>query len=923
MPNQSKVSWLHISDTHHSSPKPTGGKTDEILTHLQEDLDRIKPFLEDSPDFLFFTGDASFGRGRAFGEKIEDQFDAAIDFFEKLRHSFEVPIPKSNIFLVPGNHDINTKYVPEFTHDWIDGKLKNGKIDDLYTILSEGRSNIEFDILFRSLDDYIVFLEKMGVSHLLGNDALLSVNVRNVRGKNVGIAGFNSAWPCGRRKGTEKGRIWMGAEWQFKQAVQAFENVEEEKEAPLDLKIALMHHPPRWLGEKDDKFMERSIQNEFDFLLHGHEHNNWVSKKEDHHHTIIAGASYTHGDPDLDTGYNMVEFDLEKRIGKAFLREFTTIGKTTGRPSTNNDPKTDKNGVRLLDARKPEVIHPAKPDTASINLARKTGPESRGVYGRSADITFLCRLIRDKKIIFVSGLPGMGKTVLISEAKRQLLRGAEENFHSLIIGEHTPAESLREQILETLPVVHDPKRIIMVVIRKAHKIWARVDIIEQLAQLVEQHDKLKIILEGRTESPELPMMKPDIQGQFMVYGLNLENVKEFFAAPFVGRDTGWILKDSDLKKVAPRLGWSDAYKVHTQLMVLLAQLAEAESAHPLDILKDKKNWHKQVNDLEKRLFASLCEQTLDDSDKRMLHRCTLYRHGIPRSHTQELGEDARKSFDILQGRFLVNRAEGREVFLVQESVKLFIGMRLKDKKFKEEVRDLHEEIGRLWLQDASERSHPSPQEVSNALEAIYHLTEAGVDSMKSIIPDKEYLEGLSDRMWKANREMENQNVLKLLIHIDPYNDNYYRYLGQVLAKQEGITSPDVGKNIEKALELDPLSPANLTYIGRYYLAIGSEQKFVDIVENLENGGRELAQKTDDNFMLFYARCLQKLKRMDEMSQVHQERIQAGTLYPDFYNREARILIEKGKKKQAEEILEIALERGCSDDVTLMLKARCR
>lgn len=58
------------------------------------------------------------------------------------------------------------------------------------------------------LADYRTFLESHGFDHLLGDpERLIYSTVREVSGHRVGLAGFNTAWSCGREG--EHGRLWM------------------------------------------------------------------------------------------------------------------------------------------------------------------------------------------------------------------------------------------------------------------------------------------------------------------------------------------------------------------------------------------------------------------------------------------------------------------------------------------------------------------------------------------------------------------------------------------------------------------------------------------------------------------------------------------------------------------------------------------
>ncbi len=90
------------------------------------------------------------------------------------------------------------------------------------------------------LGDYRSFLERHELKHLFDDsERLIWSTVREVADISVGVAGFNTAWSCGRDG--ERGRLWMAGKYQ--------QGVLRPKIGNADFSIALMHHPPDWLVE--------------------------------------------------------------------------------------------------------------------------------------------------------------------------------------------------------------------------------------------------------------------------------------------------------------------------------------------------------------------------------------------------------------------------------------------------------------------------------------------------------------------------------------------------------------------------------------------------------------------------------------------------------------------------------------------------
>jgi 3',5'-cyclic AMP phosphodiesterase CpdA len=101
------LTWLHLSDLHACKPR-MGWDARRVTDTLCTDLKRMQNQHGLRPDLIFFTGDAAFGQiGKARGEAIVDQFREAHDFLTAVREVFTPAIEQRNLFIVPGNHDVN------------------------------------------------------------------------------------------------------------------------------------------------------------------------------------------------------------------------------------------------------------------------------------------------------------------------------------------------------------------------------------------------------------------------------------------------------------------------------------------------------------------------------------------------------------------------------------------------------------------------------------------------------------------------------------------------------------------------------------------------------------------------------------------------------------------------------------------------
>ncbi|MEM9556543.1 MAG: SUMF1/EgtB/PvdO family nonheme iron enzyme [Acidobacteriota bacterium] len=320
----STITWLHLSDLHACNPRH-GWDSGRVTETLVDDLRWLQANHGLRPDLLFFTGDAAFGQIGSEGEKtIARQFETFGVFLDAVLGAFEPSIPLENVFLVPGNHDVNRDEVTDDQTEWFDARLEDGE-EGLRRVqgLVQG-GGTQWRRIMERLDDYRAFLDAYGLDHLLddGVDGTVHADpsrliygaVREVGGVRVGIGGFNSAWSCCRNG--ERGRLWMAGRWQ--------QGILRRGLRDVDLSIALMHHPPDWLGEHESLRFGRRIEHDFQFMLHGHEHSAWVHATDGY--AVVAAAACYEQSEGGKNGYNLVRLDASTGKGEVWLRGFDADG---------------------------------------------------------------------------------------------------------------------------------------------------------------------------------------------------------------------------------------------------------------------------------------------------------------------------------------------------------------------------------------------------------------------------------------------------------------------------------------------------------------------------------------------------------------------------------------------------------------------
>lgn len=305
------LTWIHISDRHiHQVSQPDARRLDDSLVL---DIARVLSGASLVPNMLFFTGDLVHGRHIQHpNHSVEQQFVDGALFLDRIRKALpQNEIPKSHVYIVPGNHDVNRDKVSKFEQESLFSKHRTqDEIDDLYDKL-----DYTHDQFMRRLDDYKSFLEKNRYDHCLTDPRrLIHASIRETDSLRIGIVGLNSAWPCGddvRRNGKDGMRI--SARKQLDRLLPIVEN--------CDCRIALVHHPHAWYSEDERADMwNHLLEARFHFCLHGHEHQQWVNSKRNHH-TFAAGASYDRSDK--PAGYSIVSLDFEQRQIRHWSRAYS------------------------------------------------------------------------------------------------------------------------------------------------------------------------------------------------------------------------------------------------------------------------------------------------------------------------------------------------------------------------------------------------------------------------------------------------------------------------------------------------------------------------------------------------------------------------------------------------------------------------
>jgi hypothetical protein len=913
----------------------TGWDAGEILDSLRDDIRSFTETHKLQPNFIFFTGDAAFGHlGNDGGLSISEQFREAFTLFEEIRNTFNPGIPKENFFIVPGNHDVNRREIADSITEWLETLLRNdngGGLKRISKMIASADNN--WRIVTQRLVDYKKALQDFGYTHLLEDaDRLVYSTTRDINGVQVGIAGLNSAWSSA--KDSEKGKLWLAGHWQIQTL--------RSKIKDAHVKIALTHHPLNWFNEFEDPELVPEFERNFNILLHGHEHQNWITRNG-HHARIAAGACY--GSSEKETGYSFGELDFENGILRIWLRKYDTLGgkwipRIIGNQTDNNGRWTIENFLIINEPGDLKIA--TSPRNEEVTKFIK-GPEARGIFGRDEDIRKISKSMTSKGIAFVYGMSGIGKTELIKEVCKQdgfkdytytrmraYSKASLLDFYQQI----SPSLGMHQEFPEINQINGRPDMSFLrdtnlsptiIHIDMAHELHKRRDIDSNniknlIEEIISNTSKVKFILESREIAPE-GLFNDDICSYFRVKGLDKESVIAYFNNPF--RDDveiGWKLSAEEADFVYKYLGGQRSNDLaHPLAMALLAIVSSGKKTDPASALRQHEK--SLLDDLEKFLFKDLYKNILSPTQAHMLRLCALYREGIPDSHIESLckiSEDGR-SFEFLVRRCLLTTNDKEEWYYLHDIINSLTHDQMDDEE--DEYLDNNRSIADLWLANLGKSKRISLPNIRSSSEAIYHFLEAKEFerlseftenlAWHSLIPD---LEAVSHNLYLNEKYREQRYVLELLVSLEPDNTKFHRYLGDSIERIDGIGNSVALEHYWKAYNLAPYFSNNLGCIARSLIARREYEKYVEIVLNFDD--QEFEKVMDPKYNLsMYSRCLSKLEDKVKASNIRQKLIDKEVKNPGFYNDEASYLAQKGKKKEALAILALAMKLKIANEQT--------
>lgn len=381
-----KIAILHLSDFHiKNGERFLNNKIDAINSALNV-LGQIDDYI------IVFSGDLS-NSGQV------NEFKQSRFLFGKLINGIKKKNDNKfvNLFLVPGNHDLNLPKHPRGRKE-IQQAYNEGKIE---TILQNE---------FKYLNNFYIF------SNANGNipyERLLSREYCTYDGYKIQFNLINTS-PFSTLEPNDKELHYFPSEKMYLL----------KKADDANLCITVMHHSYEWFNWNYKSDLEKTIIDNSEILLYGHdhrEHTTTVSIDNSFDTWVSAAGEMKFSTNDSTDSFNVIVIDTESNSFDGFSFTWDSKSKIFLHKIVAENKSLQNHSHRLRPL--PNFVKELKEDTYNLSddftkyfVFPKLVAESKNEYGKYDNVTTieeLIEVIKEKKKIVISGATHSGKTTLL------------------------------------------------------------------------------------------------------------------------------------------------------------------------------------------------------------------------------------------------------------------------------------------------------------------------------------------------------------------------------------------------------------------------------------------------------------------------------------------------------------------------------
>lgn len=291
------IRLLHLSDIHFRKPWCLKPREDRDSTVRQLIIDDAVTFINTTNinfDAILVTGDIAY-------KALPEEFEAAANWFTELAEA--IGLPPSNVFVVPGNHDINRQCADTLAvranKKIILDERGESRIETFAAVLREPSMGAS---LLEPLKAYNDFARQYGCS-IDQTDSFWEHEITFCERYTLKLNGLTTTFFSD--SSDDRGNLFMGG----------FQANLPIKRGTVNL--AMFHHPYDWLDDGDA--IADQLSNSAQVTLVGHKHRQRIHS--DHGNVIFSAAATnpSRNETDYKPGYNIIDLSIREDNEKAWI----------------------------------------------------------------------------------------------------------------------------------------------------------------------------------------------------------------------------------------------------------------------------------------------------------------------------------------------------------------------------------------------------------------------------------------------------------------------------------------------------------------------------------------------------------------------------------------------------------------------------
>lgn len=318
-------------------------------------------------------------------------------------------------------------------------------------------------------------------------------------------------------------------------------------------------------------------------------------------------------------------------------------------------------------------------------------------------------------------------------------------------------------------------------------------------------------------------------------------------------------------------------------------------------------------------------------ERRLLRAMALYRQGIPQNHRRILEQKLSVVgvWPKLVSKDLIVADVNPWHVTLPVKIKRWLQLEENDEGDEQIIR-FHGIVASCWLQQLGNAGLSRSILCRSACEALYHTVAAKDEKMlRRVSPDllfdhhtwavnllKNFYDELYQQKVPTHRQKE---LLGYRLLLEPQNHAVCRFLAQCVQREEGVGSRKAIELLEKACSIRPDYPPYWADLGKALLATGRDgaQKFLDEIECVRKVYPDVVNSYIESVVLA---CHKLVSGHENAELMRREHLLAESHNPALYADSAMKKLRDGHPDKALEIIELAEERRCSNDVLVAVKA---